>query len=70
MGMNLKMAPLPGTFMLTGMLGFIISAIYTASGRVNATWGFAFSMVFFLMFIASMLSMMPQFPDWAKKKKR
>lgn len=55
-----RVAPLPGTFMLTGMIGFIVCGIYTLSGRLNMTWGISFSLVFALMFFASVLSMTPR----------
>jgi len=51
----MKVAPLKGSFMLTSILGFIISAIYIYD--INAKFGFAFSLVFFLMFVASLISM-------------
>jgi len=51
----MKVAPLKGSFMLTSILGFIISAIYIYD--INAKLGFAFSLVFFLMFVASLISM-------------
>lgn len=48
-------APLTGGFMVTSMVGFIISAIYVFPR--SRTWGFTFSIFFVLMFIASMISM-------------
>ena len=56
--------------MVTSIIGFIISAVYTVSGgfeRTFAGWGegvgsslgFAFCLVFVLMFIASIVSMTP-----------
>ena len=54
--LNLKnVAPLTGGFMITSMVGFIISAVYVFP-RSN-TWGFTFVIFFTLMFIASMISM-------------
>lgn len=54
-----KMIPLPGTFMLTGMVGFMVCFTYTLSGKLNMSWGIAFSLVFALMFFASLLSITP-----------
>ena len=48
-------APLSGSFMLTAMLGFLISAFYVYPQ--SPPWGFTFMTVFFLMFIASIISM-------------
>ena len=55
-----SVVPLPGTFMLTGMIGFLVCFIYTVSGRLDTNWGISFSFVFALMFFASLISMTPQ----------
>ncbi|MEM4268176.1 MAG: hypothetical protein QXK37_05090 [Candidatus Woesearchaeota archaeon] len=59
------------TFMIISIIGFIISAIYTVSGRFTRwfdKWGgdgfglslgFAFCMVFVIMFLSSIVSMTP-----------
>ncbi len=54
-----KVDVLPGTFMLTGMFGFIITAIYTNSGKIPLDYGVAFCIVFLIMLIASLKSIMP-----------
>ncbi len=53
--MALKVAPLNSTFMLISILGFFISVILVYPDYPS--WGTAFSLVFVLMFIASMISM-------------
>ena len=53
--MGLNVAPLSGSFMLISILGFIVSAMYVFPR--SASYGFAFALVFALMFIASMISM-------------
>ena len=50
-----KYAPLSGGFMIASIVGFFVSAIYIAELSLN--WGFALSIVFILMFIASIISM-------------
>ena len=50
-----KYAPLNGGFMIASIVGFFVSAIYIAELSLN--WGFALSVVFILMFIASIISM-------------
>ena len=60
----LHIEPLPATFSLIGMLGFIITTVFTVSGRVPLSWGIAFDIVFALMFIASMISITPKFAGW------
>ncbi|MBI5398279.1 hypothetical protein HZB03_02335 [Candidatus Woesearchaeota archaeon] len=53
----MKVAPLKSSFMLISMLGFMISVVYTAFGKLSETWGFTFGFVFALMFVASFISM-------------
>jgi len=66
----MKRTILPPSMMITSIIGFIISAVYTASGtfdRVFASWGenvglslgFAFCFTFVIMFVASMISITP-----------
>lgn len=52
---QLNVAYLSGGFMITSILGFLISAtyVYPASKR----WGFTFAIFFVLMFVAAMISM-------------
>lgn len=52
---QLNVAPLTGGYMITSMVGFIISAIYVFPRSYN--WGMAFALFFALMFVASMISM-------------
>ena len=54
-----KVDVLPGTFMLTGMFGFVITAIYTNSGKIPLNYGVAFCIVFLIMLLASLRSIMP-----------
>ncbi len=51
--------PLPQSFFLTSILGFLIASILTLSGRISLSWGFAFCLVFVMMFIASFVSITP-----------
>lgn len=55
--------PLPQSFFITSILGFIISATLMMYGRISETWGFAFCMVFVMMFIASFVSITPRGKD-------
>ena len=52
---RLEFAPLSSSFMLTAIIGFLISVIMIFPK--NQQWGFAFATVFVLMFAASMISM-------------
>jgi len=52
---QLNVAYLSGSFMITSILGFLISAIYVYPG--SKRWGFTFAIFFVLMFVAAMISM-------------
>ncbi len=68
--------PLKGSFMITSIVGFIISVVFTFSGRFSGwfgakidpvtnqvlfdrglAFGFVFTLIFVMMFIASVVSM-------------
>lgn len=48
-------APLKGSFMVTAMLGFLISAYWVYPQSFN--YGLAFMLIFAVMFVASLISM-------------
>ena len=48
-------APLPASFMLAAIIGFLVSA--TIVSPISRSWGLAFSIIFVLMFVASLVSM-------------
>jgi multisubunit Na+/H+ antiporter MnhB subunit len=48
-------APLKTSFMVASIIGFLVSAIWIA--KYWPSYGFAFALVFTLMFVASMVSM-------------
>lgn len=57
-------APLPTSFMLTAILGFIVSALWVFP--ISYNWGLTFLIIFTLMFITSIINMskapvMPQY---------
>jgi len=53
--MPLKPAPLNTAFFATSIIGFLISSIYIFPK--STPWGTAFSLIFILMFLASVISM-------------
>jgi len=53
--MNPNVAPLKGSFMLTSIVGFIISWAYVLPRSLS--WGATFMFFFSLMFISSIISM-------------
>ena len=50
-----NVAPLSGGYMITSIMGFLISAIYVYD--ISNRWGLTFAIFFTLMFVASMISM-------------
>ena len=50
-----NVAPLSGGFMLTSLVGFMISMFYVFPNSYK--WGFTFVVFFTLMFIAALISM-------------
>jgi multisubunit Na+/H+ antiporter MnhB subunit len=53
--MAIKVAPLNSSFMVTSILGLLISIIWVY--KQAPAWGAAFTVVFALMFISSIVSM-------------
>jgi len=67
-----KVVPLRGSFMVTAIVGFIISALFVYKQLGNKTWGFTFMLFFALMFIAAVISMgsAPIMPEQEKKEEK
>jgi len=62
-----NIAPLSGGYMITSIVGFMISAFYVYPK--SATWGFTLVIFFTLMFIAALISMTYAPTDWQLKFK-
>jgi len=62
--MKPKIAPLNTTFFLISIIGFLISIFFIP--QFSQTWAFAFALLFFIMFIASIISMMRGGPPRAE----
>jgi len=62
-----NIAPLSGGYMITSIVGFLISAFYVLPN--SKTWGFTFVLFFVLMFVASLISMTYAPTDWQLKIK-
>lgn len=52
---EISVAPLTGSWMITSIVGFLISAFFVYERSLS--WGFTFMLFFSLMFIAAMISM-------------
>lgn len=63
-----NIAPLSSGYMLTSIVGFLVSAFYVLPN--SKTWGFTFVLFFTLMFVASLISMTYAPTDWPLKNKR
>jgi len=57
-----NIVPLSGGYMVTSIVGFLISVFYIYPK--NNPWGFTFSLFFMLMFVASMISMTYAPGEW------
>lgn len=56
-----RWAPLPASFMVASIIGFLISVVYIP--RFSSSLAAAFAVVFFCMLIASLISMERASPD-------
>ena len=63
-----NIAPLSGGYMLTSIVGFLISAFYILPNSTK--WGFTFVLFFILMLIAALISMTYAPSDWPLKMNR
>lgn len=63
-----NIAPLSGGYMLTSIVGFIISAFYILPRSLP--WGFTLVLFFTLMLVASLISMTYAPTDWPLKMDR
>ena len=63
-----NIAPLSGGYMITSIVGFLVSAFYILPK--SKTWGFTFVLFFTLMFIASMISMTYAPTEWPLSKSK
>ena len=57
-----RYAPLPMGFMITSILGFMIS-VFWIKNVINETWAFTFGLFFLVLFFASFISMRRADPD-------
>jgi hypothetical protein len=55
-----KRVMLPQSFMFTGLIGFLVVAVYGYYGRLPLPWATAFGLVFMFMIIAAFISMNPE----------
>lgn len=60
-----NIAPLSGGYMITSIVGFLISAFYIMPN--SRTWGFTLVLFFTLMLVASLISMTYSPSDWPLK---
>ncbi|HLG24860.1 MAG TPA: hypothetical protein VI564_08070 [Candidatus Nanoarchaeia archaeon] len=67
MNKELNVAPLSAGYMLTSLVGFLVSAFYIMPN--SATWGFTLLLFFILMFVASLISMTYAPTEWPFKAK-
>jgi hypothetical protein len=61
MARKFKFAPLSGGYMAASMLGILISLMYVYNQSPD--WGITFTVIFGIMFVASVISMTVADPD-------
>ena len=52
---NPSFVPLTSSFMLTSIIGFMISTMFVM--KLSVSWGFTFALFFVIMFVSSIVSM-------------
>jgi hypothetical protein len=52
---NINFAPLPGSLMAIGILGFLLTVVYREV--LSLSWSFTLGLFFIILFIASFLSL-------------
>jgi hypothetical protein len=65
---EINVAPLSGGFMLTSIVGFLVSAFYVFPN--SQKWGFTFVVFFTLMFVSSLISMTYSPGEWPLNKSK
>ena len=65
---ELKVAQLSAGFMLTSIVGFLISIFYVVP-QLSLKWGFTLVLFFVLMFIAALISMTYSPAEWPVRGK-
>lgn len=65
---RLHVSPLSSSFMLTSMVGFLISVFFVYG--MSKSWGFTFGLFFVIMFISSLISMTYAPTDFDERKGR
>ena len=65
---KLNISPLSSSFMLTSMVGFLVSVFFVYG--ISRQWGFTFGAFFTIMFVASMISMTYAPVDFDGKKRK
>ena len=65
---ELNVAPLSAGFMLTAIVGFLISIFFVVP-QLSLKWGFTLVLFFVLMFVASVISMTYAPTEWNTKGK-
>ena len=63
-----NVTPLSSSFMLTSMVGFLLSAFWIYGG--DKTWGITFMLFFGIMFVAAIISMTYAPIDFEERKLR
>lgn len=66
----MRTVPLSNNFALVSIIGLIVFAVLLESQKIDKTWGFTMVLLFLFAFIASIISITPDFPNEYKGKDR
>lgn len=66
----MRTVPLSNKFALVSIVGLIVFAVLLESGNIDKTWGFTMVVFFAICFVASVISVTPEFPNEYKGKNR
>jgi hypothetical protein len=55
--MPFRSEPLPASFTILSLLGFVAALLYWNSGKLSPPWGFTLALFFVIVFVGSLISM-------------
>lgn len=59
-----KKTPLSGGFLVVGLIGVVVFGMKLMYGTVDATWGFLMFLLSIIIFISSIISITPRYPEF------
>ncbi len=66
----MRTIPLSNNFAITSIIGLLVFVVLLEAEKIDKTWGFTMVVFFAICFIASVVSITPNFPNEYKGKNR